>query len=104
MHSLVTIQSFLLHSNVVHTNRKTNLSTFLLTKNSSLDIIIHIIYICKGGYDMKISVGRRDGLANRLFPAEKRGFVNAAKGAQSDYRLLRMPQQSGIEMKWKDNA
>ena len=53
---------------------------------------------------MKISVRRRDGLANRLFPAEKRGFVNAAKGAQSDYRLLRMPQQSGIEMKWKDNA
>ena len=53
---------------------------------------------------MKISVKRHDGLANRFFPAEKRGFVNAAKGVQGGYRLLRMPQQSGIEMKWKDNA
>ena len=78
------------------------LSTFLLTKDSSLDIIIHIIYICKGGYDMKISVKRRDELAKRFFPAEKRGFVNAAKGAQGGYRLLRMPQQSGIGIHWKE--
>ena len=51
---------------------------------------------------MKISVKRRDGLANRLFPAEKRGFVNAAKGVQGGYRLLRMPQQSGIGIHWKE--
>lgn len=51
---------------------------------------------------MKISVKRHDGLANRFFPAEKRGFVNAAKGAQGGYRLLRMPQHSGIEMKWNE--
>ena len=51
---------------------------------------------------MKISVKRRDELAKRFFPAEKRGFVNAAKGEQGGYRLLRMPQQSGIGIHWKE--